>query len=337
MVAAGSLLEIALHEKNIGFPVGRVLHHFMHPMTFREFLNAIGAKSALDAFDMVPTPVYALGPLMNHFHKYALIGGMPEVVAAYLKKEDVTALKMVHDSLAVSYQDDIGKYARTPAMAEILRHCIETAPFSAGTRIVYGGFGQSNYRSREVGEAIRTLQRAMLINLIYPSTSVEIPIVPDMKKSPRLQFLDTGMLNYFVGLQEQHFLHDDLHSFYRGLLAEHIVGQELVATETNTRKKQCFWVREKSQSTAEVDFVVQHKGLVIPVEVKSGKAGRLRSLHQFMDRCPHGYAVRLYAGPLEMQKAATPKGKKFQLLNLPYFLASTIHRYLDWMEEWAER
>ena len=106
------------------------------------------------------------------------------------------------------------------------------------------------------------------------------------------------MLNYFVGLQEQHFLHDNLHEFYKGLLAEHIVGQELVATETNTRKKQCFWVREKRQSTAEVDFIVQHKGHVIPVEVESGKAGRIRSLHQFMERCPHRYAVRLYAGPL---------------------------------------
>ena len=80
----------------------------------------------------------------------------------------------------------------------------------------------------------------MLIKLLYPSTSVEIPIIPDLKKSPRLQLLDTGLLNYFAGLQEQHFYHDNLHAFYKGILAEHIVGQELIASEPNTLKKQCF-------------------------------------------------------------------------------------------------
>jgi penicillin-binding protein-related factor A (putative recombinase) len=74
--------------------------------------------------------------------------------------------------------------------------------------------------------------------------------------------------------------------------------QELIAMQTNTRKKQCFWVREKSQSQAKIDFLVQYKGYVIPVEVKSGKTGKLRSLHQFMDRCPHLYVVRMYAGHL---------------------------------------
>ena len=115
----------------------------------------------------------------------------------------------------------------------------------------------------------------MLINLLYPSTSVGIPIMPDLKKSPRLQLLDTGLLNYFAGFQEQYFYHDNLHAFYKGLLAEHIVGQELIAIESNTRKKRCFWVRGKSQSQAEVDFLVQHQGYVVPIEVKSG---RLRSL-----------------------------------------------------------
>ena len=104
---------------------------------------------------------------------------------------DVTALNKIYDSLLVSYQDDAAKYARNPTMATILRHCIETAPFVAGQRITFSGFGQSNYRSREVGEALRTLQRAMLIHLLYPSTSVEIPIMPDLKKAPRLQFVDT--------------------------------------------------------------------------------------------------------------------------------------------------
>ncbi len=333
VVAAGSLLEIALQEKHISFPVGRVEHHFLYPLTFREFLNAIDAGDAVEAFDTIPMPIYAHKVLIDYFHRYVLIGGMPEVVAMYIKEKDVTALNNIYESLLVSYQDDAAKYARNPTMATIFQHCIETAPFVAGQRITFARFGQSNFRSREVGEALRTLQRAMLINLLYPSTSVEIPIMPDLKKSPRLQLLDTGLLNYFVGLQEQYFLHDNLHAFYKGMLAEHIVGQELIAIESNTRKKQCFWVRGKSQSKAEVDFLVQHKGYVVPVEVKSGNTGRLRSLFQFMDRSPHGYAVRMYAGPLEIQQVMSPAGKKFYLLNLPYFLVSAVYQYLEWMME----
>jgi len=331
VVAAGSLLEISLHDKHITFPVGRVQQHFQYPLSFREFLGATNAEEAVKAFDHIPVKPYAVDGLMDFFHRYALIGGMPEVVAGYAEDNDVTALNGIYDSLLVSYQDDVGKYARNPTMATVLRHCIETAPFAAGRRITFAGFGESNYRSREVGEALRTLQRALLIHLIYPSTSIEIPIIPDLKKAPRLQLLDTGLLNYFVRLQEQYFYQDTLHGIYKGRVAEHIVGQELIAAASNTRKKQCFWVREKSQAQAEVDFLVQYGEHIVPVEVKSGKTGRLRSLFQFMDRCPHPYAVRLYAGPLEIQPAKTLTGKKFFLLNIPYFLAARVHQYLDWM------
>lgn len=331
VIAAGSLLEIALHEKHIGFPVGRVAHLFMHPLAFREFLVATDAGPVIETFDTVPFPAYAHPELLRQFHRYALIGGMPEVVAEYAKNRDITALKPIYDSLLTSYLDDVPKYARNPTMTAILRHCIEAAPFVAGQRITLAGFGQSNYRSREVGEALRTLQRAMLLYLMYPSVGVDIPIMPDLKKSPRLQFLDTGLLNYFAGLQNDFFRYDDLHAIYKGRLAEHIVGQELLGLEPNTRKRQCFWVRDKSQSQAEVDFVIQYRGYVIPVEVKSGTAGTLRSLHEFVNRCPHGLAVRLYAGPLELHPARTPAGKCYQLLNVPYFLAAKIHEYVDWM------
>ena len=117
------------------------------------------------------------------------------------------------------------------------------------------------------------------------------------------------------------------------MLAEHIVGQEMIAAAPNTRKKQCFWVRGKSNAQAEVDFVIQHRGHVVPVEVKSGKTGRLRSLFAFMDRSPHPFAVRMYAGPREIQRVNTLTGKKFYLLDLPYFLSPAVHEHLEWMME----
>jgi len=153
------------------------------------------------------------------------------------------------------------------------------------------------------------------------------------KKQPRLQFLDTGLLNYAVGLQEFFFQHQDLQAFYRGLLAEHIVGQELLAGDVRTGGKPVFWKREKKQSSAEVDYLLSRQGHLIPVEVKAGKAGRLRSLHQFMERADHEWAIRLYAGPLERIKVSTPQGKEFSLLNLPYFLAGQLDAYVDWLME----
>ena len=214
-------------------------------------------------------------------------------------------------------------------MQQVLRFCIETVPLEAGKRIAFTGFGQSNYGAREIGEALRTLERALLIYLFYPTTETEIPVRPDLRKSPRLQFLDTGLLNNVAGLQQEYFLHDDLHAFYRGLLAEHVVGQELLCLQPQSGATLCFWVRNKPQSAAEVDFVLQHSGRVIPVEVKAGKSGRLRSLHQFMDRAPHDVAVRLHAGPLGVEEVTTPNGKRFRLLNLPYSLAALVPRYLE--------
>ena len=218
VMAAGSLLEIALEKEQIHFPVGRVENRFMHPLSFREFLEAADADQVSDLLKTIPFPTYALDLAYEYFHRYTLVGGMPEIVATYLQNEDITTLQTLYDSLLTAYIDDADRYAGNRTMAAVLRHCIENAPLQAGQRITFQGFGNSNYRSREVGEALRTLQRAMLVYLIYPTTAVEIPILPDRKKKPRLQFLDTGLLNHVAGLQAQYFLYDDLHPLFRGRL-----------------------------------------------------------------------------------------------------------------------
>jgi predicted AAA+ superfamily ATPase len=332
VVAAGSLLEIVLAEAKISFPVGRVQHILMYPLSFQEFLTALGENNARAELEHVPFQEYACATLLNLFHEYALVGGMPEIVDKYREKRDVTTLGQAYDSLLQSYLDDVSRYARNDTMARVIMHCIETAPFSAGTRIKFAGFGRSNYRSREAGEALRTLERAMLIHLLYPTTSVQLPIRPDLKKSPRLQFLDTGLLNYFAGLQEQHLIHADLHSFYQGLLAEHIVGQELICNRASALIKPCFWVREKRQSRAAVDFLIRHEGDIVPVEVKAGKAGRLRSLHQFIDLSGNRFAIRLQSGSMARENCRTSGGNHFDLLNIPYFLASRLDDYVGWMK-----
>ncbi len=125
------------------------------------------------------------------------------------------------------------------------------------------------------------------------------------------------MINYFAGLQKELFGTQNLNSVYEGKIAEHIVGQELLAGSRTFIEKVQFWVREKKQSNAQVDYIIPFKSYAIPVEVKTGKAGRLRSMHEFVDRASHNYAVRMYSGKLKLDIVKTIKGKKFFLLNLP--------------------
>ncbi|MBN2093100.1 ATP-binding protein [candidate division KSB1 bacterium] len=333
LIAAGSLFEIMLENKQISFPVGRVQFLYMYPLTFKEFLLAKKENQAFEALHTVPFPDYAYSKLLSLFHEYTLIGGMPEIVSNYVELNNIIALNPVFQSLLTAYIDDISKYARNERMRNVLKHCIETAPLEAGKRIKFQGFGGSGFISKDVSEALKTLERARLLYLIYPSLSVEIPAMPQIDRSPKLQLFDTGLLNYFAGLQKYFFKYDNLHAFYRGLLAEHIVLQEIIGNNMHSAHKPVFWTREKKQSNAEVDLVIPYEDYLIPIEIKAGKTGTLRSLHQFMDLAPHHFAIRLYAAELQFQRTKTPNGKEFTLLNLPYFLAFKIPDYIQWSAE----
>lgn len=327
VISAGSLLDPLIKQKKVSFPVGRVSFVYMYPLSFREYLAALEETQLLEQFEKIPFPNLAFQILLDHFHRYTLLGGMPEVIQHYLKTRDIASLGDTYHSLLSTYLDDVEKYA-TGASSRIIRHCIETAPSETGKRIHFEGFGNSNYKSREIGEALRTLEQVMLLYLLYPTTSTELPASRNLKKSPRLQFLDSGLLNYSMRLQEHFFTHKTLHDFYKGLIAEQIVGQELLCASKH-HEKPLFWVREKKQSSAEVDFVFPYKGFLFPIEVKSGKTGTLRSLHQFVERSDHPHALRLYAGPYQREEHKTPLGKHFILHNIPYFLASQVGAFLE--------
>jgi predicted AAA+ superfamily ATPase len=332
VIAAGSMLE-TLFNKNSSFPVGRVEYKVVRPVSFPEFLEAMGEDQALQQLLNVPLLPFANSKLLKLYRAYAIIGGMPEIVKQYIEHKDLLALAPIYDSLITSYLDDVEKYAVNPSQVLHIRHAIRSSYSQAGKRIKFEGFGNSAYGSREMGESLRTLEKALLIQLIYPNTTATLPLIPDLKKSPRLQVLDTGLLNYFVGIQHEMIGSDDLTGIYQGTMIEHLTGQELLAFQTNSLSNLHFWVREKKESSAEVDFLFQYKGKLIPIEVKSGSVGRLKSLHLYMDLAPHQMAVRFYSGELSISTITTPAGKNYKLLNLPYFLVSQIEHYLDWFEE----
>jgi len=331
VIAAGSLLE-SVFDFKINFPVGRVEFLLLRPVSFEEYLGAINEHSALEQMKKIPFENFAYEKIFNLFHTYALIGGMPEIIKYYSQNKELTGLKTLYESLLTSYIGDIEKYAKNISRATILSHTIQSSFLEAGKRIKFQGFGNSNYKSREISESLKTLEKTLLVNLIYPNTSTSLPIIPDKKKSPRLQVLDTGLLNYFVGIQQEINLKSDLSDIYKGIMIEHLVGQELLSMQYNALGSLHFWVREKKSSSAEIDFVYPYKGKLIPIEVKSGKEGTLRSLHLFMEDTSHNYAVRFYSGEVKINKLKTQSGKHFFLINLPYFLVSQIDRYLEFVE-----
>jgi predicted AAA+ superfamily ATPase len=331
VIAAGSLLETILRSGS-QMPVGRVDYLIMRPADFSEFVGAMGQTQALEQLQITPMNDFAHETLLRLFHTYALIGGMPEIVAKYADTKDITSLPTVYERLISAYMDDVEKYGKNDGLTRVIRHCIRASFTEAGKRIKFQHFGRSDYGSREVGESLRTLEKVFLLSLLYPTISTNLPLLPDLRKSPRLQVLDTGMMNYFLGIQVEIIGTKDINQVHQGVIIEHLVGQELLACQYNPLSSLNFWVREKKTSLAEVDYVFPFEGQLIPIEVKAGKDGSMKSLHLFMDDAPHDMAIRFYSERLHLTATTTPAGKSYMLLSLPYYLASQTKKYIAWLK-----
>ncbi|MEN2436005.1 AAA family ATPase [Weeksellaceae bacterium A-14] len=329
VIAAGSLLEHTL-KKTKNYPVGRINYLYLFPLNFQEYLEAQGKKNLLERFRSVPVDDIAHELLMKEFHTYCIIGGMPEIVANYVANHDLSALPQTYESIWNTYKDDVIKYADSKSEENVMKHIVNTAASFVDQRIKFQNFGHSNYKSREVSEAFNNLDAAKVIQVIYPCTNVEPPILPDYKKSPRLQFLDTGILNFDLNIQADLLLMKDLSEAYKGAIIPHIINQEVLSLNTTDYKKTNFWVRDKTQSSAEVDLVIAHGKFLIPVEIKSGKTGSLKSLHQFVNQAPHPFAVRMYGGKFSIEETVTPEGKPYLLMNLPYYLGTYLKQYINY-------
>lgn len=330
VITAGSMLETIM-GKSLHFPVGRVEFKVLRPFNFEEYLLAMDMDQHHDAFHTVPLPNYAQDSLFDAFHTFAIIGGMPEVVKVYQETKDLTALKKIYDGLIQSYFHDAERYVKNDQQLQLIKYAIPQAMKMAGLRASFQKFGQNNYTSKAIAEVIRDLEKTHLIQLIYPTTSPTIPIIQDHQKTPRFQFLDTGMVNHFLGAQKDLLGSIKMQQEYQGRMIEHWVGQEMLSNQTLSLSQLNFWIRNKKQSEAELDYIFNYNGHLIPIEVKSGPTGKLKSLHIFMDQSPIALAVRFYDGKINIDEITSPKGKNFTLLSLPYYLASKIEDYLKWI------
>lgn len=327
VIAAGSLLE-SLVGNHISFPVGRVEYMALHPCTFLEFLGALGENVILEQIEQMKVPRSLHSYLMDLFKKYMIVGGLPEAVANYAGRRDWVSLNEVFNSLLSGYKDDMEKYAPKSKQQDILRYILNYGWGLAGQRFQFSKFGGSSYKSAEMGDAFRILEKALLLELVYPLISTSFPILPDLKRSPKLLWLDVGLVNYVAGMQENLLFSPDTDELWNGDIAEQVVGQELLGASVEFGVRRMFWVRDARNSQAEVDFVYKYRSHLLPIEVKTGDNSKLRSLHQFMDESKESIAIRLWNGPLSSDEICLPSGKQYTLYNIPFYYAGQLEHFL---------
>ena len=327
VIAAGSLLE-SLMGRHISFPVGRVEYMALHPCTFVEFLDAIGEEQLACRVEQIAVPQSLHDYTLDLFKKYMIIGGLPEVVANYAEHRDMVRLGGVFNALLSGYRDDVEKYASKPKEQDTIRYILNYGWTFAAHRIQFAKFTNTSFRSADVSNAFRILEKTLLLELVYPQTSASFPILPDLRKSPKLLWLDTGLVNYVAGMQEEMLFTTDSDELWNGDIAEHIVAQELLGVTTSFGEKRMFWVRDARNSQAEVDFLIRYKSHLLPIEVKTGSNSKLRSLHQFMEESRESMALRLWNGPMTSDTIARADGSTFTLYNIPLYYAGQLSEFV---------
>ena len=327
VIAAGSLLE-NLVDVNVSFPVGRVMYMDLRPCSFYEFLGAMGKTNLLAVLSQKPEYTVAFHEqLIHQFNQYTIIGGMPEAVQRYADTQDIVTIEDVYETLVQAYKDDSEKYVRGNKLTEVVRFILSYGWGFSGETITLGNFANSGYKSREVGKAFRLLEKAMILELVYPISSTQMPIIPETKRMPKLIWFDTGLVNYQAGIRKEIIGSTDMVDSWREHLAEQITAQELLSIEDRVGQHRSFWARPNNG--AEVDFIFTHNSRLYPIEVKSGTNARLRSLHVFMDNSNIDTAIRVWSNPYSVDKVMTPNGKEYRLINLPFYLIGNLHQVLD--------
>jgi predicted AAA+ superfamily ATPase len=326
VIAAGSLLQAKIEREGLSLPVGRIEYAYLYPLDFFEFLEAREEAELLDFLKhvslsgQIPQGIHR--EAMKFFHEYTMIGGMPEIVRIFQEERSIEEISVVYLSLFTSYAEDIFKYSSL-ASSKYLSFIVEKAPHFAGTNITYAKFAGSNFGSREMGKSFDVLEKVMLLNQIPATKSFDLPLVAQKKRPKKLLFLDVGLVNHQMDIRGEFLNLKELNGFYRGKIAEQVVGQNIIAQFMSAPHRIFYWAKEKPYGSAEVDFCMDHKGNILGVEVKSGSHRRLKSLYSFASSVRKCRLIRIYGGELKKENITVNK-KGMSLLSLPFYLVPRI-------------
>ncbi|MBN1298318.1 MAG: ATP-binding protein [Actinobacteria bacterium] len=328
VIAAGSLLEAKI-DKSWSIPVGRIDYYYIYPMTFFEYLGAMGRHSLIDSLKNInPGEQFDFRDLAGSlFKEYIITGGMPEVVNSYASTGNYDEVKTILNRLQAAYIDDIRKYSKSNSDNKYLEYIVEYGARAAGLLFNYENFGGSNYHSREMAQAIGTVEKVMLLKQITAISSTVLPLNPKFKRPKKMIWLDVGLVNFINDAYK-----DLITGNYKGRVLEQVVGQSLIACGTHKKTELYYWAKERTQGSAEVDFCIQHGTKLVGIEVKSANILKLRSLFSMAEADKNVIAVRVSWEELKFEKFEFA-GKTYKLLSVPFYLIDRLTELVDWFIE----
>jgi len=336
VISAGSLLEFALSDHTFSMPVGRIQYLHMGPMTFSEFLLAMDEKR-LENFINNYEPGQEISEIVHQrllhlLRSYYYVGGMPEAVAVFADSRSYKNVSEVHNSIVETYRDDFPKYTGSRNLNRML-NVFNFAARNVGVKIKYSNISRQD-QSVTIKKDIELLTMARVLSKVIHSHCSGLPLQADIEeKVYKLLFLDVGLMNAICGLDWRSISQmDEIKLINQGAIAEQFIGQHLQAMLANKPNRELnYWLREGRSSNAEVDFVIGLGGNLIPIEVKSGATGAMKSLHQFMGTKQAPVAIRF-----DTKKPATHqidtfinvekqrKQVKYPLISLPLYLVERL-------------
>ena len=346
VIATGSLLEFTLSQANFSMPVGRVIYYHLFPLSFREFLQAI-APDLLKYLDRIgpgdEIPASAHRRLLEKQREYLFVGGMPEAVSVYRESGSLTEVSEVHRSIVDTYRDDFHKYA---AQKDLLRlqKIFSRIPQQLTQKTKYSHY-DPEARANEVKGVIDLLTKARVCFPVVRSHCNGVPLSAEAdEKSFKLLFLDVGLANHLLGATWSSIQNrSEAELINEGGLAEQFIGQHLLNLEQGRQIPQLhYWLREGKANNAEIDYVIASAGRIYPIEVKAGKSGSLKSLHQFLSKKDRQIGIRFDLNPPSLQELKASirvsgshkqtGSVNYRLLSLPLYAVEEVNRICERME-----
>ena len=290
IIAAGSLLGVALHQ-GTSFPVGKVDFLKLCPMSFNEFILAVGEKGlheALRSQDYELINAYA-GKYTDLLKKYYYVGGMPEVVQTYIDSDDLFEVREIQNNLLQYYEEDFSKHAPKEVVPRIMMiwNSIPSQLAKENRKFMYGAL-REGARAKDFELAIQWLEDAGLILKSYRVSKPDIPLIAYMEMNSFKMFMfDVGLLTAKAGLSARLLLEGSrIFEEFKGALTEQYVAQELHAAGYP------LYYFATARSTGKIDFMLQGDLDCVPIEVKAEQNLRARSLRAFCDKYKPGMAIR---------------------------------------------
>jgi predicted AAA+ superfamily ATPase len=334
VIAAGSLLEFVLAEHSFSMPVGRISYLYLEPMSFIEFARAVGNDPLVEAmagssFDKPLNPSLH-ARCIKLYRTYCLCGGMPESVQAWRTSGDPAACLAVQQDLLATYNDDFHKYGKN---IRRLQKTLRSVSEQLGNKFV-ASRAEEGTASREIKNALELLCKARIASLVRHSSGNGIPLGSEgNEKFFKVLMLDIGLVAAQLGLARMRPEDVDRLVFQnKGAMAEQFVGQQLRASLADQGIPELHYWQRTGGRQGEIDYLIQLGASIVPVEVKSGSAGAMKSLHQFMFDKQLSQAVRLDVNnfssvPLDVK---TTQGDQVQytLHCMPIYLAGQVFNQL---------